>query len=63
MDGPSPLQSNGLPFVHPRFTGEGHVSDESLLQTGAVVPIDRNLLDGRFRSAMPMGMQVVRFGG
>jgi len=62
MDGPSPLQSNGLPFVHRRFTGQGLVTDEQLLQTGAVVPIDPAVLDGRFRSRMPMGLQVVDFG-
>ncbi|HEY8582841.1 MAG TPA: M23 family metallopeptidase [Capillimicrobium sp.] len=62
MDGPSPLQSNGLPFVHTGFTGTGQVSDESLLQSGEVVPIDANVLDGTFRERMPMGLQVVDFG-
>jgi len=62
MDGPSPLQSNGLPFVHPRFTGQGLISDESLLQSGEVVPVDTRVLSGHLRSAMPMGLQMVRFG-
>ena len=62
MDGPSPLQSNGLPFVHPRFEGQGLVTDESLLQSGEVVPVDAQAMSGRIRSAMPMGLQVVRFG-
>jgi len=62
MDGPSPLQSNGLPFVHPRFTGQGLVTDEALLQSGEVVPVDTQVLAGRFRSRMPMGLQVVDFG-
>jgi murein DD-endopeptidase MepM/ murein hydrolase activator NlpD len=61
MDGPSPLQSNGLPFVHPRFSGQGLVTDESLLQSGEVVPVDSKVLDGRFRAQMPMGLQVVDF--
>ena len=61
MDGPSPLQSNGLPFVHPRFTGQG-LADEALLQSGQVVPIDRQRLAGRFRARMPLGLQVVDFG-
>ena len=61
MDGPSPLQSNGLPFVHPRFTGQG-LADEALLQSGEVVPINTQVLRGKFRSAMPMGLQVVDFG-
>ena len=29
MDGPSPLQSNGLPFVYSRFTGQGLITDEA----------------------------------
>jgi len=62
MDGPSPLQSNGLPFVHPRFRGQGLVTDEALLVSGAVTPIDTQVLSGRFRSSMPMGLQVVDFG-
>ena len=62
MDGPSPLQSNGLPFVHTRFTGEGLVTDESLLQSGEVVPVDAQALSGPFRKQMPMGLQVVDFG-
>ena len=61
MDGPSPLQSNGLPFVHPRFSGQGLVTDEAPLQSGAVVPVDRQVLDGTFRAQMPMGLQVVDF--
>jgi hypothetical protein len=61
MDGPSPLQSNGLPFVHPRFTGQG-LADETLLESGDVVPINTQVLSGTFRSRMPMGFQVVDFG-
>ena len=33
MDGPSPLLSNGLPFVFDTFTGEGLVTDEQALVT------------------------------
>lgn len=63
MDGPSPLQSNGLPFVFRRFRGTGRVTDGSLLQTGEVVPVDENQLDGSYRKTMPMGLQVNSFGG
>ncbi len=63
MDGPSPLQSNGLPFVYSRFTGQGRVSDEEALVSGAVTPIGRGVLAGAFRDRMPMGLQVVDFGG
>jgi hypothetical protein len=62
MDGPSPLQSNGLPFVHPRFTGQGLVTDEQLLVSGEVTPIDRQALAGKFRLRMPMNLQAVDFG-
>jgi murein DD-endopeptidase MepM/ murein hydrolase activator NlpD len=62
MDGPSPLRSNGLPFVHPCFKGQGLVTDEALLASGAVTPIDTQVLSGRFRSSMPMGLQVVDLG-
>lgn len=62
MDGPSPLQSNGLPFVHPRFTGQGLVTDEQALVSGDVVPIDRQVVDGSFRRRIPMSLQVVDFG-
>lgn len=62
MDGPSPLQSNGLPFVHPRFRGQGLVTDEALLQSGEIVPVNTQVLSGRLRSRMPMGLQVVDFG-
>jgi hypothetical protein len=63
MDGPSPLQSNGLPFVYTRFTGQGLMTDEQALVSGEVAPIDPNTLAGHFRSRMPLGNQVVDFGG
>ena len=62
MDGPSPLQSNGLPFVYSTFTGSGHMTDEAALASGDVAPIDSQHLAGDFRDRMPMGNQVVRFG-
>ena len=63
MDGPSPLQSNGLPFVYSRFTGQGLVTDEAALVSGQVVPIDSKVLAGDFRHRMPLGNQVIDFGG
>lgn len=63
MDGPSPLQSNGLPFVYSRFIRQGRVSDEEELVSGEVTPIDRSVLAGDFRDRMPLGIQVVDFGG
>ena len=62
MDGPSPLQSNGLPFVFTSFTGEGRVTDLAALVAGEVTPIDRQDLAGASRGRMPLGYQVVDFG-
>ena len=62
MDGPSPLQSNGLPFVYSRFTGQGLITDEAALLGGQVTPIDDKVLAGKFRARMPLGNQVVDFG-
>ena len=38
------------------------LADEALLQSGEVVPVNTQVLSGRFRSRMPMGLQVVDFG-
>lgn len=62
MDGPSPLQSNGLPFVFTGVTGEGRVTDLDALVAGEVTLIDPWALDGAFRHRMPLGLQVVDFG-
>ncbi len=62
MDGPSPLQSNGLPFVYSRFSGRGLITDQAALLGGQVTPIDDEVLAGEFRARMPLGNQVVDFG-
>lgn len=62
MDGPSPLQSNGLPFVHPSFTGEGTVTNIGPIQDGAAATSDPDALAGRMRRAMPLNNQIVDFG-
>ncbi len=62
MDGPSPLQSNGLPFVHPSFTGEGTVTNIGPIQEGATATIDPDALAGPMRRSMPLNNQVVDFG-
>ena len=62
MDGPSPLQSNGVPFVHPSFTGEGTVTNIGPIQDGATATIDSGALAGRMRNSMPLNNQVVDFG-
>ena len=62
MDGPSPLQSNGLPFVFKRFTGQGHITNGDELQTDADLQIDTDTEAGPFRDRMPLGFQVIDFG-
>ena len=46
----------------PPLHGPGPVTDEALLQSGEIVPVNTQVLRGRFRSVMPMGLQVVDFG-
>ena len=64
MDGPSPLLSNGLPFVFTQFTGEGVVTDEQAL---VEVPRSRrstpSALTGTHTKEMPLNLEVVGFGG
>jgi murein DD-endopeptidase MepM/ murein hydrolase activator NlpD len=61
MDGPSPLLSNGLPFLFTTFTGEGHLVDEQPLFTGGVVTIDKSALAGLHENEFPLHDQVVSF--
>ena len=61
MDGPSPLLSNGLPFVFTKFTGEGVVTDGNALQKFEVTPVDTTALTGAHTKEMPMNLQVVAF--
>jgi hypothetical protein len=62
MDGASPLQSNGLPFVFGRFSGQGHITDPDKLQSGDPVNVDSSTESGSYRNRMPLGDQVVNFG-
>ena len=62
MDSPSPLQSNGVPFVFTKMTGQGTVSDIASLQTGAPAVIDPGF-SGTHRDEMPLNNQVVKFPG
>ena len=61
MDGPSPLVSNGLPFVFNSFTGQGRLTDEQPLFTGGVVTIDKDALSGPHANECPLLDQVVSF--
>lgn len=62
MDGPSPLQSNGIPFVHPRFSSEGTVQNIGPIQSGAEAEIDPDSLAGTMKHSMPLNNQVIDFG-
>jgi murein DD-endopeptidase MepM/ murein hydrolase activator NlpD len=61
MDGPSPLLSNGLPFVFTQFTGEGLVTDGEALQKFEVTPVDPSALTGTHKNEMPLNLEVVAF--
>jgi Peptidase family M23 len=61
MDGPSPLLSNGLPFVFTSFSGEGRVVDEDPLFKGGTVTVDKDALSGPHKNQMPLLDQVVSF--
>jgi len=61
MDGPSPLVSNGLPYVFTGFTGQGRVTDEQPLWTGDAITIDKDALAGPHQNQLPLADQVVSF--
>jgi hypothetical protein len=62
MDSPSPLQSNGLPFVFRKFRGQGFITDEAAMQAGEDPGNDRKLI-GPHKNEMPLANQIVSFGG
>jgi hypothetical protein len=62
MDGPSPLRSNGLPFVFRSFRMQGTVTDEPTLLAGQPVTIDPAGA-GRHRRELPLDLAVVDFAG
>jgi len=62
MDGPSPLNSNGLPYVFTSFTSSGvlPVGGEDTLEDGGTLTIEKRLT-GEHRNRLPMDNQVVTF--
>jgi murein DD-endopeptidase MepM/ murein hydrolase activator NlpD len=65
MDGPSPLDANGLPYVFTRFTGQGVMDDASadaLFGQGAAAVIDAKALAGPQVNRLPLNNQLVDFG-
>jgi hypothetical protein len=61
MDGPSPLLSNGLPYVFTSFVGQGVVTSEDPLFQGAPAPIDRGAMSGPHHDELPLNLEVVSF--
>jgi peptidase M23-like protein len=61
MDGPSPLLSNGLPFVFTSFKGQGALRDEKPLFAGREVNIDKGALAGAHKNQLPLNDEVVSF--
>ena len=65
MDGPSPLRSNGLPFVFDHFEGQGVLTDiDSLGSPSATtkVAVDGTLRVGAHVDQMPLGADLLAFG-
>ncbi len=62
MDGPSPLNSNGLPYVFRRFTSSGVIpaGDEDSLEEGAAAKIESRLT-GVHVNQLPLDNQVIDF--
>ncbi len=62
MDGVSPLNANGIPYVFPEFTSRGvlPVGDEDMLEDGRPVRIE-NRLAGRHVNQLPMDNEVIDF--
>jgi murein DD-endopeptidase MepM/ murein hydrolase activator NlpD len=61
MEGPSPLLSNGLPYVFSSFEGQGALRDEKPLFSGGEVHIDRTVLAGPHKYQFPLYDEVVSF--
>lgn len=62
MDGPSPLDANGLPFVFTRFSSQGvlSASSDDAIENGEPVKIDR-LMTGEHSKELPLNNEVVDF--
>lgn len=62
MDGPSPLNANGLPFVFTGFSSQGVLAPASddAIETGEVAKIEPRLV-GAHKDELPLNNQVVDF--
>ena len=62
MDGKSPLNANGLPYVFRKFTSRGVLpaGDEDRLEDGGTVRVESKLT-GNYVNQLPLDNQVVSF--
>ncbi len=60
MDRPSPLISDGLPYLFTSFASDGTLANGSDVLAGKVAILDPTLA-GRHTQRMPMELQVIRF--
>ena len=64
MDGPSPLQSDGLPFRFTTFEGQGRVTDLEALSApfpATAAPSTSAALAGPHAEQFPLDLQIVSF--
>jgi len=65
MDGPSPLTSEGVPYVINNFTITGTIESnevfEALENTSKVMPVEPSTYDGKRVDEMPLNLDVVTF--
>lgn len=64
MDGPSPLRSNGLPFVFDRFEGQGALTDIDEVEAPSITTqptVDKALHAGAHVDQMPLGADLLAF--
>ena len=63
MDGPSPLSSNGIPYVYESFTGAGRLAGDSdrLIETGGPANIDAAWRSGPHKAEFPLDLEVIDF--
>jgi murein DD-endopeptidase MepM/ murein hydrolase activator NlpD len=61
MDGPSPLKSNGLPYMFTKFTGQGVVTDDGPALKGESARVDSSAMAGPHLNQLPLDYQIISF--